>query len=101
MSKLPKIKYDDLPDEIKEVLDEVDVEWESLIDTDYFMGFTLGPEAHKDMRVRSAKRMVAYRLWGEEMNKLYRKLELKRITKDECEAAMQEAKVRRDRIIDK
>jgi len=100
MSKLPKIKYEELPDEIKDVLDEVDVEWESLIDTDYFIGFPLGPEAHKTMRVKSAKRMVAYRLWGEEMNQLYRKLELKRITKEECEAAMQEAKLRRDRIID-
>ncbi len=101
MSKLPKIKYEDLPDEIKEAVEECDIEWESIVDQDYFVGFPIGPDEAKDMKVKSAKRMVAYRLWGEEMNTLYKKLEKGTLSQQEAEAKMQEATCRRDRIVDK
>ena len=68
MKQLPKIKFEDLPEEIKEAVNECDIEWESLIDQDYLIGFPIGPEEAKDMKVKSAKKMVAYRLCGEEMN---------------------------------
>ena len=101
MNNQPKIKYEDHPDEIQEAVAECDIEWESIVDQDYFIGFPIGPDEAKDMKVKSAKRMVAYRLWGEEMNTLYRKLERGLLTKDEAEAKMQEAKIRRDRIVDR
>ena len=100
MSKLPKIKYEDLPDEIKEAVEECDIEWESIVDQDYFVGFPIGPDEAKDMKVKSAKRMVAYRLWGEEMNTLYKKLQKGTLSQQEAEAKMQEATCRRDRIVD-
>ena len=101
MKQLPKIKFEDLPDEIKEAVNECDIEWESLIDQDYFIGFPIGPEEAKDMKVKSAKKMVAYRLWGEEMNTLYRKMEKGQLTREQAETKMQEAKSRRDRIVDR
>ena len=101
MKQLPKIKFEDLPDEIKEAVNECDIEWESLIDQDYFIGFPIGPEEAKDMKVKSAKKMVAYRLWGEEMNTLYRILEKGKLTREQAEIKMQEAKSRRDRIVDR
>jgi len=88
--ELPKINFEDLPDEVKELVKD-GAEFESIVDEDFALDFPIGPEQHKTMKVDSAKRLVLHRRWVEEMERLYKRYESGRITKEEADRLMREA----------
>lgn len=88
--KLPKINFDDLPDEVKTLV-ENGAEFNSLSDENFAVDFPIGPEEHKQMKVDSARKLVLHRRWTEEMKSLYDRYETGKITKEDAERLMQEA----------
>ena len=88
--KLPEINYDDLPDEVKSLM-EGGAEFDSIVDGNIAIDFPIGPEEHKQMRVDSARKLVLHRRWAEEMQTLYNRYESGKITKEEAESLAKEA----------
>tara|TARA_Y100000004_G_scaffold85867_1_gene96296 strand:- start:127 stop:426 length:300 start_codon:yes stop_codon:yes gene_type:complete len=88
--KLPEINFDDLPDEVKALV-EGGAEFDSIVDGNIAIDFPIGPEEHKKMKIDSARKLVLHRRWVEEMEVLYKRYESGKITREEAERLAKEA----------
>tara|TARA_B100000902_G_C26961115_1_gene740559 strand:- start:427 stop:717 length:291 start_codon:yes stop_codon:yes gene_type:complete len=82
--KLPKIDYNDLPDEVKALVGE-DFEFDSLVDDNYAVEFPVSSERYKSDRYESARKMIQFRKYDEMTDDILKRYEDGHITKEQAE----------------
>mgnify|MGYP001461608656 CR=1 FL=1 len=64
--ELPKIKNEDLPKELKEILGDNDAEFDAIVDPKDVISLDLDPEAYFEERSKIAKKLVESRKKSQE-----------------------------------
>ena len=67
--KLPKINYEDLPKEVRELVGE-DFEFESLADGNYAVDFPVTSDRYRSERMTSAEKYVKFKSMMSSINKI-------------------------------
>jgi hypothetical protein len=58
---LPKIKNEDLPEELREILGDADAEFDSIVDAEDVMDIQFDPDAYYEAKHKTAMRLVESR----------------------------------------
>jgi len=72
---LPKIKNEDLPEELRKILGNSDAEFDSIVDMSDVMDIQLDPDAYFEQRHKTANSLVEARRILEEMRQQERREE--------------------------
>ena len=72
---LPKIKNEDLPEELRKILGNSDAEFDSIVDMSDIMDIQLDPDAYFEQRHKTANSLVEARRILEEMRQQERREE--------------------------
>ena len=97
--KLPKINYEDLPEEVKENYSEDQIEFDSVLDGDYAVEFPVSSEKYKSDRMNSAKKAILQKKYVEETNYIRKRLLSGKITEEKALSLLKEATDRRDKNV--
>lgn len=63
---LPKIKNEDLPEELKELLGDADAEFDAIVDPEDVIDIQLDPDAYYEGRLQTAEALIKARKEFEE-----------------------------------
>jgi len=88
--KLPKINYEDLPKEVRELVGE-DFEFESLADDNYAVEFPVTSDRYRSERMTSAEKFIKFKKYDEMTADIMKRYEDGHITKEEAEVLWAEA----------
>jgi len=80
--KLPKINYEDLPKEVRELVGE-DFEFESLADGNYAVDFPVTSDRYRSERMTSAEKYVKFKKYDEMTADIMKRYESGAITKEQ------------------
>jgi hypothetical protein len=96
--ELPKIEYDDLPEEVKQKVDSENFEFKSLLDEDILLGMDIDWDLISNSNLSYAKRLIAQRKYVEEVKSITKKCQSGKITEEEAQDLVKEALERRNNI---
>jgi len=94
--ELPKINYDDLPEEIKQKIGKDEYSFQSLIDQDYFVGFNIDWESIAKGKSSYARRAVAQRKYVDELEGITKLVDKGKITEEDAINMAKEARQRKE-----
>tara|TARA_B100000902_G_scaffold331846_1_gene329440 strand:- start:247 stop:537 length:291 start_codon:yes stop_codon:yes gene_type:complete len=92
---LPKINYEDLPEEVKDVVDE-DFVFDPVLDREYVVKLPISGEEYVTARLMSARKSILQKQFVEEATRIYKKLESGKISEDKAKQLLKEAMDKRD-----
>ena len=96
--KLPKINYEDLPEEVKENFTEDEIEFDSVLDEDYAVEFPVSSERYRSERIASAKKAILQKKYVEEITSIKKRFDNGKITEEKALTLLREATDRRDQV---
>ena len=96
MKDNPSIPKENLPEEIREIIGDQDAIFDLFTDEKFANEFPIDGPSYIEAKVDSQKKRVYYNRYVEEMKLLYKKFEGGRISQEEAEKLMQEARNKRD-----
>mgnify|MGYP001181268560 FL=1 len=96
MKDLPSIPKENLPQEIREIIGDEDAVFDLLTDEKFADDFPISAQDYVEGKIDSQRKRVYYNRYVEEMKSLYKKLERGKLSIDEAEKLMQEARDKRD-----
>ena len=96
--KLPKINYEDLPEEVKGNFTEDEIEFDSVVDEDYAVEFPVSSERYRSERIASAKKAILQKKYVEEITSIKKRFDRGKITEEKALTLLREATDRRDQV---
>lgn len=96
--KLPKINYEDLPEEVKENFTEDEIEFDSVVDEDYAVDFPVSSERYRSERIASARKAILQKKYVEEITSIKKRFDNGKITEEKALTLLREATDRRDQV---
>ena len=96
--KLPKINYEDLPEEVKGNFTEDEIEFDSVVDEDYAVDFPVSSERYRSERIASARKAILQKKYVEEITSIEKRFDRGKITEEKALTLLREATDRRDQV---
>ena len=96
--KLPKINYEDLPEEVKGNFTEDEIEFDSVVDEDYAVEFPVSSERYRSERIASARKAILQKKYVEEITSIKKRFDNGKITEEKALTLLREATDRRDQV---
>ena len=96
--KLPKINYEDLPEEVKGNFTEDEIEFDSVVDEDYAVDFPVSSERYRSERIASARKAILQKKYVEEITSIKKRFDNGKITEEKALTLLREATDRRDQV---
>lgn len=92
---LPKINYEDLPEEVKDIVNE-DFIFDPVLDRDYLVTLPISGEEYVNARLLSARKHVLQKHFVEAITRITKKLESGKISEEKAAQLFKEAIDKRD-----
>lgn len=96
--KLPKIDYNDLPEEVKDKVDPENFSFSPLSEEDILLGMDIDWEMISKSNMSYARRLIAQRKYVEEVKAITKKCQSGKITEEDAQDLVREALERRNSI---